>query len=973
LHCKGSGKDSWPGIYVDAKNDMDWTGRELVFDVFVAGDKSSHLNLRLDGADGIFVFSSVTLKPGANQDVTISVETMAGGKVDITRIKSVFLYYSCPREDQTFFLDHVRLRVPDAGDAGRIASFESDEDNPFVASNCTVERTNAVKTHGEFGLRVQVPGNDKDTWPGLSWHPKNGDWSKHESLLMDVFVEGDAEMRLSCRIDTEDRANVFNSWPLKPGWNTDVMVNLKGQSKALNLNAVLHFYPYASIPRKTMAFVLDNLRFAKIPDPKTKLQRLAYVERNAGLPPNDEEKERGCQLFSRSYLHHVFPNSVPDNRLEKLALFVAQGEREPLTFSLHGLRDLRKVTINVAPASGPNGATLPPETWEIGRAECRDRRTFYSSTAYVADMPTYIEPLAEPLSVSSGTTQRFWLTLNTPPDARPGLYSGQISITIDGATTDLPLSVRVLPFSLPEAQGKFFGPYYRVWQNVPDKRQAIAADLADMRRQGMTSVGLCMGVGKSSYVVENGEVTFHFKDDTWFEWFMDAYRDLHFPSDLVLLSDSGREAARQVGKPGEAAYDQVYIRFHKALIAEAKQRGWPRMYVQPYDEPGYHDEAERLSNIAHLKLLKKAGIPTEQDGPPDSYFVGRAGPDSDMWTCNGRIVVPDVLEKARKAGKKVLVYNCDVEHYRPETGRWNYGLFCWRHRLDGSYNWEYRGGYGSLDSDFDGKYGVWVAHYLPGENTRGGPATGWEGFREGLDDYRYLMLLEELISRGGKTGGEAAKLAVEAEAFLAYLREHLDDAAGLRGRSTWAAKLSREEALKAGLSLRDKQARTVVVGPLRQPNGLDFSEYDAIRWMVARRALRLHQTLAGQVVPPGPSFRPQPVSQRFRILTDEIDSGTSQLYSRPTVSIPELAATPVIDGEIDGDPAWRQATTVSMVLSDGTGKSEMPTLVHLGRRDNTLYLGFVCHENRTRYMTAKVTTPEGNVWTDDCVEVFIDA
>jgi hypothetical protein len=45
----------------------------------------------------------------------------------------------------------------------------------------------------------------------------------------------------------------------------------------------------------------------------------------------------------------------------------------------------------------------------------------------------------------------------------------------------------------------------------------------------------------------------------------------------------------------------------------------------------------------------------------------------------------------------------------------------------------------------------------------------WEAYREGYDDYRYVYTCEQLVAKGKKLGGKAAKAAGEAQKTLDYV------------------------------------------------------------------------------------------------------------------------------------------------------------------------------------------------------------
>ncbi len=296
--------------------------------------------------------------------------------------------------------------------------------------------------------------------------------------------------------------------------------------------------------------------------------------------------------------------------------------------------------------------------------------------------------------------------------------------------------MRILPYGLPDPPGVFYGEYYRAFGKYVETAADVRRDLADMRDHGMTSVGLCFGVESKSFAVSGGQVRFTFSGDTRFEWFMDAYRDLGFPMPVVLLSDSGQGPAGQAGALGTPAHDQVYVAFHKALAAEAAQRKWPTIIVQPVDEPGWQSAEHRERNRHLLALLKQAGIPTEQDGPGDDYFHRVAGPDSDLWNYNGAIGSPEWVAAARAAGKQITIYNNDVESYRPEVDRW----------ASGSSLATPAPGAASTGSTVVGLRSLRQPRCRPGDWVHRYPATDeipaaehrLRRSREGIDDRRYL-------------------------------------------------------------------------------------------------------------------------------------------------------------------------------------------------------------------------------------------
>lgn len=91
----------------------------------------------------------------------------------------------------------------------------------------------------------------------------------------------------------------------------------------------------------------------------------------------------------------------------------------------------------------------------------------------------------------------------------------------------------------------------------------------------------------------------------------------------------------------------------------------------------------------------------------------------------------------------------------------------------------------------------------------------------------------------------------------------------------------------------------------------------------------------------------------------------------PILTIPEMDSSPVIDGRLD-DPQWAKAAVIPylLLLPDNKLPSQ-PTEVRVFYTDKALYAGFDCHESAIDKITAKVKNRDGNVWSDDCLEVFI--
>src|SRR5579862_3986121 len=72
------------------------------------------------------------------------------------------------------------------------------------------------------------------------------------------------------------------------------------------------------------------------------------------------------------------------------------------------------------------------------------------------------------LKLSKDLTRQFWVTVHVPADAKPGTYSGEVSLNAGALSEKLPLSVEVLDLDLDEPE--FIYGFFGLW--VPEEYPA---------------------------------------------------------------------------------------------------------------------------------------------------------------------------------------------------------------------------------------------------------------------------------------------------------------------------------------------------------------------------------------------------------------------------------------------------------------------------------------------------------------------
>ena len=94
--------------------------------------------------------------------------------------------------------------------------------------------------------------------------------------------------------------------------------------------------------------------------------------------------------------------------------------------------------------------------------------------------------------------------------------------------------------------------------------------------------------------------------------------------------------------------------------------------------------------------------------------------------------------------------------------------------------------------------------------------------------------------------------------------------------------------------------------------------------------------------------------------------------TRRPLTVPMIAAAPVVDGEVD--ELWlRQATGADFRQNQFGGHLTYGTKARLLRTREKLYMLFVCKRPAATPVRAEHTKRDGEIWFDDCVEIFLDS
>jgi len=98
----------------------------------------------------------------------------------------------------------------------------------------------------------------------------------------------------------------------------------------------------------------------------------------------------------------------------------------------------------------------------------------------------------------------------------------------------------------------------------------------------------------------------------------------------------------------------------------------------------------------------------------------------------------------------------------------------------------------------------------------------------------------------------------------------------------------------------------------------------------------------------------------------------AEFYTPPVVSVALLDKAPEIDGIVGGQE-WGQAAVLSeFVALGGESRVQLPTTVYVGYTEQALYVGAKLFDPQPQQLRREVTQRDGEVWRDDCLELFVD-
>jgi hypothetical protein len=354
----------------------------------------------------------------------------------------------------------------------------------------------------------------------------------------------------------------------------------------------------------------------------------------------------------------------------------------------------------------------------------------------------------QPIVLPKNETKQLWITVHVPQDAKPGNYKGTIIVADNtGLLGHLDINLLVLPVNLHPAKVQY-SIYYRgtLSENptISSERKGYAqfvAELNNMLAHGVDSPTVYQRLDRA----ELSEV-------------------LKIRKLVGMDTSSIFYLGTSTGNPISREQLNELRRRLKVLKEIASEHGIERIYLYGIDEA---KEEKLASQRTAWELVRDEGVKVFTAGYSDAFSV--AGDLLDLLVMAGKLQRGQA-ESFHRAGHKIFSYaNPQTGPENPETFRRNYGLELWRNNYDGAMPYAYQDSMGFIWNDFD--HGLYRDHNFTYPTVDGVIDTlAWEGFREGVDDVRYISTLENVLEQLPKPLSSPAR---EAKQFVEDLRSSL--------------------------------------------------------------------------------------------------------------------------------------------------------------------------------------------------------
>lgn len=537
-------------------------------------------------------------------------------------------------------------------------------------------------------------------------------------------------------------------------------------------------------PRLTLARLDEvNKELATLPGQTERtlaILRLQKACSGLGLP------SRNMLVGTATSMEKILPREAPfDVRPAREAeISLARNEKESFQVTvLPVVTSLHKVSVAVSDLKSTNGAVFRREQINcevMGYVETKTRPPY--GTSHIGWWPDPILNFLGPVDIAVGDLQAFWIRVRAPKDQPPGIYRGTLTVSADGEpSVALGLTVRVWPFTLPTHSPLPVAITFAPHDYPADEKQPLQGEYRNAPQYPVNAWKkhkLAWADMLADYYINYDSLYRHGPPD------FEVIKHLHDRGQLVAFNLGIFDAASR----GPAAASNCLAGLRTAY-EQAKELGvLDHAYIYGFDEckPEMFPLLEQTSQTLKRDFPGAMLMTTSYD---HSYGLDTVAKTMEAWCPLTPSFKPDQAAKARAAGRQVWWYICCGPHhphanmfieYPAIEGRLLMGAMTAKQRPDGFlyYQISIWNSHQPITSgpftDWDPR--SWTTYHGDGSWTCVGPdgaplpTIRLENFRDGLEDYAYAIILEEIIH---EREAKSTSLTVADKAWLAEAKAAL--------------------------------------------------------------------------------------------------------------------------------------------------------------------------------------------------------
>jgi hypothetical protein len=348
-------------------------------------------------------------------------------------------------------------------------------------------------------------------------------------------------------------------------------------------------------------------------------------------------------------------------------------------------------------------------------------------------------------SIKKDYAQAWWVTFKAADDLKPGTYPVKIAVKSEGRDImTFRIEVEILPFKLPKTTDIDYAWGVYTARFLPE---SMVKDIADHGLNSLSSFSN-MPRGKAGAI--------DYKE--WDEYFVLLKKHDVFHSYAWYLG------AKNYGYPVREHFGVKGVaEILKAMNERVKDGRYPKNFCVTIDEAVCRND--QFNNLKQLfqqtkdnaPLLKRFGVALNRFN-----WTQKHQGIIDILSCNGNFIENSAW--CKKNGYGMYTYSGIFSRLTPGSVRYNMGFFPWRHNATGTYGWAYTWNNGDPYDDMDSWGSDWCAMFPTWSGGQPIASPAWEGFREGIDDRRYIEVLKTFIKEGKASAGileEVKKTAKE--------------------------------------------------------------------------------------------------------------------------------------------------------------------------------------------------------------------